>query len=237
MVNTIDLQRNNIKNLDENLFQNLKDLAVLWIGENDITNLEEKTFNGLLKLRSLHIGRNNIEFLPPDIFVDLKNLQRLVLKHNPIKNLNPSIFQNLKNLKHLILVGTLMPSLPENILDNNLNLIEFQLREGKILRMSNKIFSHLDELKALKFEDNFCTSVDFDSKNHSKVFLEDMLLPCSCSLARIEDSDIFQLNFWIGFGVVGLLTVMLIFVFKKGNLKEYVSANAFFRTIKDCKLT
>jgi hypothetical protein len=224
--------------LDENLFQNLKDLAILWIGENDITNLEEKTFNGLLKLRSLYIGKNNIEFLPHDIFVDLKNLQRLVLEYNPIKMLRyASIFQNLKNLKHLILVGTLTPSLPENILDNNLNLIEFQLREGKILRMSNKIFSHLDELKALKFEDNFCTSVDFDSKNHSKVFLEDMLLPCSCLLARIEDTDIFQLNFWIGFGVFGFLAIMLIFVFKKGNLKEYVSANAFFRTIKDCKLT
>jgi hypothetical protein len=102
--------------------------------------------------------------------------------------------------------------------------------------MSNKIFSHLEDLKALEFEDNFCTSVDFDSKNHSKVFLEDMLLPCSCSLAKIEDTGVIQMTFWIYFGVTALLLFVFVFTLKKCRLKKYVLRRSFYRTFKECEL-
>jgi Leucine-rich repeat (LRR) protein len=207
----------------------------LTIGKNYIKILEDKIFKDLRKLKFLSIGRNKIESLDPNLFTDLISIEKLVIEYNPITTLNASIFQNLVNLKHLLLVGTLLQSLPENLLKNNLNLIEFQLKEGKILRMSNKIFSHLENLKALKFEDNFCSSVDFDSKNHSKVFLEDMLLPCSCSLAKIEDTGVIQLTFWIYFGVTALLLFVLVFVLKKFKLKKYILRSSFCRTLKECK--
>jgi hypothetical protein len=232
----LDLQGNNIEKLDDSLFSNLKNLRELSIGKNDLTNLEVKTFNDLRKLKFLYIGKNKIEFLHPNLFGDLISLEELVIEYNPIKSLNATVFQNLVNLKHLKLVGTLMQSLPESLLKNNLNLIEFQLKEGKISRLSNKIFSHLEELKALKFEDNFCTSVDFDSKNHSKVFLEDMLLPCSCSLAKIEDNGAIQMTFWIYFGVSAVLLLVFVFILKKFEINRYVLRSRFCRTLKECKL-
>lgn len=125
--------QNQIKNIKDDTFMQLKTLKSLLLDGNSIENLRTDTFKGLTMLEVLDLTNNTIKDFAAEVvpfselknlkilwlygnkltvinkftFFGLSNLEELNLKYNPIKSFTDFSFQSLKNLKKLDLVGSI----------------------------------------------------------------------------------------------------------------------------------
>jgi Leucine-rich repeat (LRR) protein len=225
---------NPIKTLDEEIFKNLQNLEVLMLIHSDldyiqrgifsnnrnlkdlrlrgrISRIDEDAFLGLEKLSYLDISDHLLEIMPPNLFKDLTSLKKLIISNScNLKYLNVTLFENLRNLEFLQIDSAEFEEVPDGIFRNTINLETLHL-QGKISKMSNKIFSHLKKLKGLDLTDNLCASGYNPHHQASIVFMEDALLPCSCKRPRKEDSDVKLKKLLIYSGLVGVI-ILFIFV-------------------------
>jgi hypothetical protein len=143
--------------------------------------------------------------------------------------------KNLISLEVVLFDGNLFETVPDNLFKNNGNLTEVKL-SAKITKMSNKIFSHLKQLKHLYLVDNFCVSLDIFDHNSNIAFTEEVLTSCSCEVAEIKSS----LNLEKIFTALGI-TLWIIFtisVLRQGRNRELFlsSRDGRFITFKNGRI-
>lgn len=107
MNNLIDLtiEYNNIKYIDENTFQNLRQLKSLNLASNHIAELHLNTFKNMNELKTLNLNWNQLELLKAGVFNDCRNLQTLMLRQNKLKIIDKSILDPLESLQYIYLQG------------------------------------------------------------------------------------------------------------------------------------
>ena len=99
---SIDLSKNKIRKVEENVFQHIfPNIHFLGLSKNRIQHIEHRAFFGLKKLKALHLNRNQICCIQKDAFNKLKNLTFLNLANNQLKVLDFEWFRNLKLLEYL----------------------------------------------------------------------------------------------------------------------------------------
>ncbi|KAK5602921.1 hypothetical protein CRENBAI_019531 [Crenichthys baileyi] len=99
----LSLMKNEITELEPNVFHALTQLEQLYLQFNLLKSLKKKTFGNLYRLKKLNLSLNLICFIEEGTFQDLKNLRYLDLSGNRISRVTPSILSGLKKLTHIIL--------------------------------------------------------------------------------------------------------------------------------------
>jgi len=126
----LDLRGNQITKIDENAFEDLKELETLILSFNQVNTISQGELKGLKNLKYLLLDNNNIKTIKDGTFkncerlielhlqyneipeitkktlIGLKNLEKLILSDNPIDTLEAKAFKTLKNLKYLYLDNT-----------------------------------------------------------------------------------------------------------------------------------
>lgn len=217
--------------LEGEKFIHLKNLQKLNFKYNGLKEIDENAFVGLKSLTSLEINYNDLEYLPQNLFKELVTLEELYLRDLKIKTITPALLNPLAKLKLFIVYPSPLESIPDETFKNNLELTQIEL-EGKIQKMSNKIFSHLKNLQNLALKENTCVSQIMFEQNSSILFTEDILLPCSCNVIKKKTPETKLRKVKIYFGViVGVAAVSFyIFVFQteRARRDEKSSINKFY---------
>lgn len=101
----IELQRNDIRRIENSDFKGLGHLRWLDLSENSISFIGDDSFSDLTGLTQLHLNNNNISTLKTVHFDALTELEVLFLQNNPHLLMDPCIFHRLQNLVALGLSG------------------------------------------------------------------------------------------------------------------------------------
>ena len=101
-VTNLDLSKNSIPYLNTLTFQNshLRNLLRLDLRLCNIREMEEDILDNLVSLEELHLDQNKLQLLSPNTFSFLKNLQILSLNNNDLISIGNSTFKGLR-LDHL----------------------------------------------------------------------------------------------------------------------------------------
>ena len=99
----IYLQENFLTEVPEDLFAGMNNLEQIHLQENRLTKVPEGLFDGLSKssVYAIRLDRNKLTELPPGVFDDLPSLQSLDLRHNKLTELPSGIFDGLSSLNYL----------------------------------------------------------------------------------------------------------------------------------------
>ncbi len=85
-MNAIYLNKNQIENLDSDMFVNSKKLIKISFSFNKLKKIKANTFNGLKYLIGIYLNNNQIENLDKKIFKGLDNLIEIELHNNRFAN-------------------------------------------------------------------------------------------------------------------------------------------------------
>lgn len=102
-IRIISFHKNSISALSLGLFKNLTHLISLDLSHNQLSDIwmNNNTFSGLIRLVMFNLSYNRINNLDETLFQDMYTLQVLSLEHNIIEVLQPNIFKPLSNLHTL----------------------------------------------------------------------------------------------------------------------------------------
>jgi hypothetical protein len=169
-----------------------------------------------------------LKTLPEKLFLDQTSLEILSLKRNPIESLSGNVFSKLGNLKEIDMSYVNLETIPNKIFKNNGNLTELIL-DGKIAKMSNKMFSHLRKLRTLDLRFNYCKSLLIQDHNLTIGFTEEILIPCSCSVLMEKKSDFHTKALFIFLGIVAaiILFIFVLILIKMMRQKNFQSREFF----------
>jgi Leucine-rich repeat (LRR) protein len=78
-------------------------LKILDLSENQIDDIHEKAFNDLKSLNDLDLKKNQIKIIPKELFKNLKELIQLHLSLNNIETIDSATFKDLLELKEIYL--------------------------------------------------------------------------------------------------------------------------------------
>lgn len=184
---TIWINNTNIQRISADLFAEQSNLMFLSLLGNNLTSLTEDVFKNQINLERLSLEQNQIEKLPSKIFKSLKNLSRLHLNANMIQVLDPNWFKSLENLKALYLSDNNIFDLPQGVFEPLINLRALLLRSNKINSIHSNSFGIHNDLTLVDLRNNFIYEIDekfIDKMTITKLHLEGNV----CILQNINPS-------------------------------------------------
>ena len=101
----VHLDNNDIAQIENYAFRNLflcTEITLYW---NTINYIQEDAFNGLDSLEILYIGNNNLTHIPSNLFYNLNKCRELDLSWNRIEFIHRNAFTGLDSLDVLYLDG------------------------------------------------------------------------------------------------------------------------------------
>lgn len=118
----IYLDGNVYSELNETVFDSMRNAIVIYVNASNIINVSNNTFNRLTDLRILHLDNNKLKQLRGPEFSKLSNLKELYLQSNLIENISNETFYHLGALEVLRLDGNRLVNYGLWHLDNNKKL-------------------------------------------------------------------------------------------------------------------
>ena len=100
------------------MFNSQLNLITLRIEKNYIKNLRHEWFQNLTNLKRLYLTYNLIEELPKNIFSPLKKVENIVLGSNMLKVIHSESFGILPNLTEINFYDNMIDAIDENFIDN-----------------------------------------------------------------------------------------------------------------------
>ena len=158
-VNDLNLQRNHLSTLSADAMYGLVNLKALRLDFNEIPILHTDWFHHLTNLKKLTISYNMLNKLKKRDFQILVNLRFLFLNENQIRKMNAGVFLGLSQLKMLKLSYNLLSALPNGIFQDLVNLEYLLLQSNSISHLSGGLFVGLKKLKEVKLSDNFLSKL------------------------------------------------------------------------------
>ncbi|KAI1732229.1 leucine rich repeat domain-containing protein [Ditylenchus destructor] len=146
------LDNNRIKNLDDGIFDNLKNLNKLVLDGNKGLRLTPKTFGrGLKRLRILSMDNCGFDTLDPEVFANLGGLTQLSLSRNRFNSV-PLALRNVPRLNLLALSEAFMTHLPQGSFKNIPALKSvFMRRMPNLTEVMSCAFCGLIDLESVDF--------------------------------------------------------------------------------------
>ncbi|KAH9416666.1 Toll6p [Dermatophagoides pteronyssinus] len=165
-VEHLDLSKNGIKSLPNDLFCPFLTLHTLNLSNNFLNNLVSfgliDPATGRLCLQELYhldLSNNHLEFVPETSGVAaLKNLQYLNLSSNHITEITELAFSALRRLHVLDLSGNRLRTLPGRMFRDSDELRELHLANNGLIELPVGLFQGLSKLQILNIADNQITS-------------------------------------------------------------------------------
>ncbi len=132
----------------------VKNLTKLYLGEIKLHSIQDNTFECLNKLKVLYLWQNSISKITSETFNGLVNLNELMLNDNKIKKIQDNSFFSLNKLEILRLDGNQLSELNEFTFNGLNNVKELWLQNNKIHLIKDDSFKCLNSLKDLKLNNN-----------------------------------------------------------------------------------
>ncbi|XP_053311350.1 SLIT and NTRK-like protein 6 [Spea bombifrons] len=150
----LNLMNIGLYKLKVNAFSGFHNIISLHLGFNNIVDIEQGAFHDLRVLKKLHINHNSLEILKEDTFVGLENLEFLQADNNFITTIEPNTFSKLNRLKVLILNDNAIDFLPVNIF-RFVPLTHLDLRGNQLQTLPYVGFlEHIGRIIEFQLEDN-----------------------------------------------------------------------------------
>lgn len=156
---TLDLSQNRIFALQQRVFSQLKQVAIIDVSQNRVNQIQRNAFEGLEgNLKLLNLSHNLLGELYSYTFASLTNLMVLDLSHNHIGALGYGSFGGLPNLKALYLTGN---SLREIGLSTSLISLDYLMVNDNKLKLSStgSLTRFARNVKHLDIQDNRLTNL------------------------------------------------------------------------------
>ncbi|KAM4719068.1 uncharacterized protein FYW61_016625 [Anableps anableps] len=169
-----------------NATKNLQNLSKLNLSSNQIKTLECQDFSNLTELVELNLQNNFISALKDCLFNNLVKLQVLTLHFNQIKCLNGAFKTNLPDLKTLHLNGNKLTELLPGEFGGLQSLLNLSLHGNEISKLCNKSFVGLINLLHLDLTSNHITRKHLDTGAFNALT---NLLRLDLSINRIKYED------------------------------------------------
>jgi len=147
----IDLNTNRLNCLSG--FKNCQFLMILNLSRNKIANLSQDMFQDCVQLEDLDLSHNKLEILPSNIFNKCSQLTHLNLKNNIIKNLHESTFKHNSQLAYLDLSNNYLKDIECGLFRNCKYLKYLDLGHNR-LNLYLEIFDDCKELNFLCLSHN-----------------------------------------------------------------------------------
>lgn len=194
----LDLSANNIESIDGLFEKNVK-LLILNLERNLIKRVHRDAFNNLHSLTLINLNHNLLEELDEGIFRNNRNMTNLALKYNNLRRIGADFFRNLKNLKTISMIFNNLTELAESTFVHNkelevVSIIGNQLRvlNGSLLKSLPKLshfYSNLNQLNELADPELFKHNPDLiviKLKHNNISLLHDDTFKASIALQQID---------------------------------------------------
>jgi len=147
----VDLSRNKLTSLPNNLFDNLTELKkTLNLHSSGITSLPVGIFDTLTQITTdLNLSNNELTALPAGLFDKLTKLNnKLNLSDNRLISLPAGVFDKLTQLEYdLAIADNKLTSLPDQVFDSLVNFnLKLTLDSNELTTLPGKIFDKLTQL-------------------------------------------------------------------------------------------
>jgi len=156
----IEIFARGLQIIDEDSFQNCKNLTHLNLYNNKIRQFHKNAFKENPELNQLLLWFNEITELPEDPFTNLQKLVRLDFESNNITVLPENIFNPLTGLDVLYLEKNLIEILPTNIFSSLKNMTTFWIYSNKLKIVHADSFGLLPKLKTVQMYSNQIDAID-----------------------------------------------------------------------------
>lgn len=152
-VQTLKLGGQRVDRLQEDLFDNARNLKILHLNSN---NIPGNIFRGAEELTEIYLFSNGITEVGPDAFKNLRKLEVLYLNDNKLTQLHPNLLSDSSQLRFIFLDRNEINFVPRNLFSQNLNLVAVHLQQNNIKAISHTMFSYLKSLDVLYLFSNNC---------------------------------------------------------------------------------
>jgi len=152
-----------VKSVDENLFQQCRNLKIVSIIKSEIEEIPENLFVEQPQLTSINLRVNKLRTLPENVFTNQKELEYLYLNDNQISCLPSNIFKSLKKLRRLDLYRNKIQSLNPKWFETLQSITFLFLSDNKINDLPKDVFAQLGNLEWINLDDNQLTTIHSDS--------------------------------------------------------------------------
>jgi len=156
----IEIFARRLQIIDEDSFQNCKNLTHLDLKNNKIRQFHKNAFKENPELNQLLLWFNEIAELPEDPFTNLQKLVRLDFELNKITKLPENIFNPLTGLHVLYLERNLIEELPINAFSGMQNMSIFVIHNNKLKIVHADSFGNLPMLKEVYMYNNQIDAID-----------------------------------------------------------------------------
>lgn len=175
-VEMLELQRNDIIHIPDDIFKDLISLQNLDLSHNQLRSINATAFQHLTNLRELKIHNNHLSEMPnlghlPNLTVfnlqhneihnislsvleGLSYLRSLYLNHNRIVDIAVGSFPNNSRLLHLFLNNNRINNIEEGSLDNLTNVETLVLNKNRLSNLPKDLFKKLRTLRTLELKHN-----------------------------------------------------------------------------------
>lgn len=169
-VTHLDLHRQMISQLKEDICAQKPQLIEILFNENIIDHIEYGSFSSCQQLTTLQLNRNRLSNLENRVFRMLKNLKNLDLSNNQILYVAPDAFDGLNDVERI------------------------DLRDNRITMISDSAFDRLQNIRYIYLENNQIKTIDpswilritHDTSNHlSRIFIKDNPITCDCNIQKL----------------------------------------------------
>jgi Leucine-rich repeat (LRR) protein len=166
----IDLMGYQIKEVQDYVFHNAKNLQILNLSFNNIEKIGNDMFkcpdNCLSQLNELNLSHNNINQIKAYGFTGFNDeiipsrLKKLSLSSNSIRQIEPFTFASINCLEELYLKNNLIESITADYFKELTRLKILDLSKNKIAVIEKDSFKELKELKEIKLQENQLEQLD-----------------------------------------------------------------------------
>uniref|UniRef100_A0A4W4HJQ2 LRRCT domain-containing protein n=1 Tax=Electrophorus electricus TaxID=8005 RepID=A0A4W4HJQ2_ELEEL len=185
----LSLRGNQVTNLPQGIFTQLKSLEELNLRDNRVSELSAGVFPGSLK--KLVLRGNGLVQLPSTAFGDLRYLTHLDLSHNRLSTIPAELLQNLSSLEYFSISANQISELHGTSFQGLLNLKTIHLQANNLSFLEADLFKDQEEMSRLFLSRNRLQSLPygfFESFGiESLVQLHDNPWHCNCSLLYLRE--------------------------------------------------
>ncbi|CAG9857349.1 unnamed protein product [Phyllotreta striolata] len=156
----LDLSGNDVKAIEEGLFDGCDDLQELHLERNSFTAVPSASLNGPKSLRLLSLADNRIESIKTEAFKSQRRLESIDLTGNLISIVESRAFSPLDKLKTIILAGNRLSRFNSDVFQGAENLLSIDLSRNFIGDFPHVALKAFRNLRYLNLSSNLIQSLE-----------------------------------------------------------------------------
>ena len=155
----MDLSSRNLITISEDLFESCESLKKLYLQKNQISEIRNGAFDNLKKLTEINLSYNKMTTTSESLFEPCALLEKMSLVGNQIREINKDAFKNLKNLTSIYLHNNKLTTISECLFDSCESLEKLSLGGNRISEIRNGAFKNLKNLTSIYLHNNKLTTI------------------------------------------------------------------------------